>query len=205
MAAYDQIDWTQRLLALFPIPWASFDARQPGGLLYSVCNGIASPFSALSTLLVYVQLQTRLQTATDINLDLISEDFFGGALPRLSNESDARYRGRILSALVSGKTTFLGLTQVLNNLGLTFHITEDGHAQDMLCLGVQGSLSSGVGFLGANGTNASASYMKILTPLPNGLTQQNVLDTINAYKAEGCTVWVSFTPRPFHTDAMGGS
>lgn len=43
--------------------------------------------------------------ATDNNLDLISQDFFGTLLPRRPNESDANYRNRILVNVMKLKAT----------------------------------------------------------------------------------------------------
>ena len=43
--------------------------------------------------------------ATDNNLDLIAQDFFGSSLPRRPNESDNNYRNRILSSVMKLKAT----------------------------------------------------------------------------------------------------
>lgn len=54
---------------------------------------------------LYAKLQLRIQTATDINLDLISQDYLGNALPRRQNENDESYRARILVNLVRPRAT----------------------------------------------------------------------------------------------------
>lgn len=63
--------------------------------------------------LAYDNLQMRLQTATDDNLDLISQDYFNGYLPRRTNESDDTYRQRITSALLLQRATRPGMDNAL--------------------------------------------------------------------------------------------
>ena len=50
-------------------------------------------------------IQTRVSTATDIWLDLISYDFFGDVLIRKLNESDLSYRVRVKAALLREAAT----------------------------------------------------------------------------------------------------
>lgn len=64
----------------------------------------------------YVKLQERLQTATDINLDLISKDYFGNKLPRKKNESDDLYRKIISAHLLQEKATLNGMKKALTLL-----------------------------------------------------------------------------------------
>lgn len=61
----------------------------------------------------YVFSQLRIQTATGNNLDLISLDYFGGTLPRHTNEPDFSYRNRILATLLQEKTTRYGMSNAL--------------------------------------------------------------------------------------------
>jgi hypothetical protein len=195
MAQYDQNDFTQRLLQLFPLPWTSDSARRPGGYLYALFYALAQPFATLYALLAYVLLQTRIATATDINLDLISQDFFGSELPRLALESDTSYRARILNTLLNGGMTRPGMALTLSNLGLDYDIVEDGNDGDIFALNTNNGLNL-TGALGAAGRANSASCIQISTPLPNGLTQSEVLAAINAAKAEGAIVNVAFVAGP---------
>lgn len=65
----------------------------------------------------YVFLQLRIQTATGNNLDLISRDYFGGALPRKSSgENDTSFRNRILATLLQEKSTRYGMDNSLFRL-----------------------------------------------------------------------------------------
>lgn len=61
----------------------------------------------------YVGLQARIQTATDVNLDQISQDYFGNSLPRHEGENDSTYRTRILANLLQEKATRYGMENAL--------------------------------------------------------------------------------------------
>lgn len=100
MAKGDQQDIFSRLKAQFPKSWfrqsPNFDAT---------LQGPAWALSSIYAQITYAALQTRIATATDGYLDLISNDFFGTSLPRLTNESDGDFRARILANLfVKGPT-----------------------------------------------------------------------------------------------------
>lgn len=89
-----QPDMFARLKALFPRSWfqksPNFDATLQGPA-WALSNAYAQ--------ITYAALQTRIATATDGYLDLISNDFFGAGLPRLTQESDNSFRSRILANL----------------------------------------------------------------------------------------------------------
>lgn len=108
MATGDQSNIFSRLKAQFPTSWfklsPNFDATLQG------------PAWALSTIyaqITYARLQTRIATATDGYLDLISNDFFGTALPRLTNEQDGAFRARILANLFVKGPTRANMSAVL--------------------------------------------------------------------------------------------
>lgn len=63
--------------------------------------------------IIYASLQMRLQSATDINLDQISQDYLGDTLPRRSGENDRTYRKRIEATLLQEKATRPGLDNTL--------------------------------------------------------------------------------------------
>ena len=101
MATGDQTDILSRLRALLPVSW--FPVSAPN--LDASLAGAAWAFSSNYAQLTYVALQTRIKTATDGWLDVISYDFFGTTLPRLTNETDGAFRARILANLfVKGPT-----------------------------------------------------------------------------------------------------
>ncbi len=112
MATGDQQDVLNRIDMLLP-PWYG-NAETP------VTDGVLAAFAEAGSIIygqyAYSVLQTRIKTATDIFLDLISTDFFGSGLPRLPNESDTQFRNRILINLIRIRGTRQAISQVLIDL-----------------------------------------------------------------------------------------
>jgi hypothetical protein len=111
MATGDQQDQFQRIKALLP-RW--FADSTP--VLDALLNGLAYIKAFLYGLIDYARLQTRVKTATDGWLDMISADFFGGALPRQAGQADADYRNAIIVAMFRELATRRALIQVLTDL-----------------------------------------------------------------------------------------
>jgi hypothetical protein len=181
-----------RVLSLVPDAWVGDSAKTPGvGGLWLLAQalgiGLADPMAAIA----YAALQTRIATATDINLDNISNDFFGGMLPRNPGESDGSFRSRLRTAIFQNKATRAGMVFALGALGLTFVLVEDGNPTDLMALGTYGGLGT-VGALGAGNNAQGAVWLRVALPLPSGVTQPQVLSVINNVKPEGVIVWVSF-------------
>lgn len=101
MTTGDINDIIFRLLDDLPTDW--FGSNHP--LLDAVLRGTATPTVFNFQQIQYAALQTRLQTATDINLDLIAQDYFGNGLPRLPDENDATYRLRIEANVLRPRAT----------------------------------------------------------------------------------------------------
>jgi hypothetical protein len=101
-----------RLASLLPPRW--FPDRAP--ILAAVLSGLAEGWAWLYAMLGYVKLQTRIATATDTLLDLVSQDFFAGALPRRFGESDAAFRVRIQRELLRPRATRGAMNSVLTDL-----------------------------------------------------------------------------------------
>jgi hypothetical protein len=112
MAAGDQADCLNRLKSLLPQGW--FPDSTP--VLDALLSGFAWALSLVYSLIQYAQLQTRIATATDGFLDLISFDFFGNNLTRNQQELDAAFRTRILATLLRPKATRPGMIAVLTAL-----------------------------------------------------------------------------------------
>lgn len=112
MATGDAQDFVSRIKAVLPAGWFRGDTP----VLDALLNGIASALASVYSLAAYARLQTRISTATDGFLDLISFDYFGSALPRNLQESDASFRNRILAALLQERGTRRGLIRVLQLL-----------------------------------------------------------------------------------------
>jgi len=108
----DQADFVYRIKAVLPTKW--FPDVTP--ILDGILNGLASSWASLYSALAYVKAQTRLATATGVNLDLFSVDFFGLTLPRFVNESDTQYRARIRRELLRPRGTRAALIGALTDL-----------------------------------------------------------------------------------------
>ena len=126
MAIGDINDLFARLKAQIPGSWfklsANFDATM---------QGPAWALSSIYAQITYAKLQTRIATATDGYLDLIANDFFGTALPRLTNESDGAYRARILANLFVKGPTRGNMSAVLTLItGRTPDIFEPSNTTD---------------------------------------------------------------------------
>lgn len=113
MAVGDQNDMFLRLKDNL-VNWFGLPNQTP--VLDSILQGIAITDSTVYGYLTYVDLQNRLQTATDINLDLIAQDYFGTALSRHAGENDASYRARISANLLQERATKHGMIDVLTKL-----------------------------------------------------------------------------------------
>jgi hypothetical protein len=112
MATGDIADVLTRLKALLPNGWFV----EPTPILDGFLTGIAWALSQVYGLIAYARLQTRIATATDGFLDLISFDFFGSSLPREAQESDAAFRSRIQAELLLERGTRKGLIRALQIL-----------------------------------------------------------------------------------------
>jgi len=108
----EQADMVTRIKALLPNGW--FSDSTP--VLDAVLNGIGWALSSVYGLISYARLQTRIATATDGFLDLISFDFFGTTLPRKTSETDTAFRARISSELLLERSTRAGVTKALQML-----------------------------------------------------------------------------------------
>jgi len=113
MATGDQNDIQSRLQQLLPIGWFD-DGLVP--VRDAVLAGAANALAFAYSLLAYVRLQTRISTATDAFLDMISGDFLGDGLPRKANQTDSSYRARIIAAIFRERGTRKAIIAVLTQL-----------------------------------------------------------------------------------------
>lgn len=107
-----QPDIVGRLKSVLPNGW--FADTTP--VLDAILNGLAAGWTGLFTLLSYVQLQTRIATATDVFLDLIARDFFAGGITRAVGEPDDSLRARIDRALLAPRATRSALASAITDL-----------------------------------------------------------------------------------------
>lgn len=111
MAIGDKNDFANRLKMVLPT-W--FGDNYP--ILNALLNGYADLESFIYSLVQYVKLQMRIQTATDENLDLIACDFFGDLLERFPGVSDTLFRKEILATLLEEMATRQGMIKAIKNL-----------------------------------------------------------------------------------------
>lgn len=112
MSTGDQQDVANRINATVP-PWFGQDVTPN---ISGAIAAFAKGGSILYDEYAYAVLQTRIKTATDTFLDLISTDYFGSGLPRLPNEGDAQFRNRILINLIRIRGTRGAIIKVLQDL-----------------------------------------------------------------------------------------
>lgn len=123
----DQQDMLTRLRALLPKSWFPVSAPNEDAKL----SGAAWALSSVYSQLTYVALQTRIKTATDGWLDVISYDFFGTDLPRLTQETDGAFRSRILANLFVKGPTRTDMANVLTLItGIAPVIFEPSNTMD---------------------------------------------------------------------------
>jgi hypothetical protein len=112
MATGDSNDMLERMQALLPRGWFGDSPT----ILTALLKGFAAILANVYAVLAYAKLQTRILTATDGFLDVISADFFGSNLPRRTGESDAAFRNRIVVNLFRERATRKAVIQVLTTL-----------------------------------------------------------------------------------------
>jgi hypothetical protein len=115
MAVGDSTDISNRLINNLP-NW--FGTNHPNlDAILQAFNGSA-PNNITTTYFHYQQYQyvlaqTRLQTATGNNLDLISQDYLGTFLPRKAGENDDTYRQRIKAFLLLPRATRTAMSNAI--------------------------------------------------------------------------------------------
>jgi len=108
----DPGDMARRARALLPQGWFADDTPVLDGLL----TGIGAAWCSVYELIQFVIAQARLRTAASAFLDMISVDYFGGALPRFGDEGDAAFRVRIENELLRPRATRAAVTLSIQQL-----------------------------------------------------------------------------------------
>jgi hypothetical protein len=160
----DQPDVFARLKSVLP-RW--FGDNTP--YLDALMQGFAQAGAYAYSLYLYAKLQTRILTATDGWLDMIAADFFGAALVRSANQSDASFRARIIINILRERGTRNAINKVLIDLtGRAPIIVEPTRPNDT---GAYGAPNSGYGVAGAYGS-VLLPYQAFVTafrPLGSGI------------------------------------
>lgn len=99
MAIGTQQDFSNRLRELVPQGW--FSDKDDTPVVSALFDGDGANASFNFTQMKYIYNQQRLQTMTDVNLDIFAVDYFGAAgLRRRQGETDNNYFTRIASRLL---------------------------------------------------------------------------------------------------------
>lgn len=109
----DQNDVLARLQRWLPQGWFP---TATGTRIYAILSGFASVLSSIYAMVAYTKLQTRIATATDGFLDLISQDYLGSNLPRLPGETDAAFSARIRANIFLAANTRTAIQNALQNV-----------------------------------------------------------------------------------------
>lgn len=169
MATGDQQDIYHRLRGYLP-RWFGDEAQSP--VINALLQGLAYTGAYVYSLYAYAKLQTRILTATDGWLDMIAADFFGSALQRSANQSDASFRARIVLNLFRERATRNGMVKVLRDLtGRTPTIIEPERPADT---GSYGGPLIGYGVAGAYGSMLMPYQCFVIAYRPLGTGIPNV-------------------------------
>ena len=220
MATGDQNDFQQRIISVMPSWFGDITtAPVIGGLISGASYVYAQCYSLLASARQQTRIATATGGFAGY-MDMIalaSWDFFGDTLPRKPNEADGPFRARILAALFPQRVTRQGMMTALTLLtGTPPVLFEPWRPADAACAGyayagvsragspntpaqafITVTLPSGNG--GASIAGASCNYAGAGSPymaavseaiLAGNITDQDVYDTVNAFKAEGTTMWV---------------
>lgn len=164
MAIGDQSDILGRIKGVLP-PWFGPTTTFRDALLLGIANALAFAYS----LYAYAKLQTRILTASDGWLDMISADYFGTGLPRTANQSDTSFRARIIINMFRERGTRKAIIKVLTDLtGRAPIIIEP---QRPLDTGAYGASICGYGVAGAYGSMSLPyqAFVKAYRPAASGI------------------------------------
>ena len=213
MATGDKTDIAGRLMSRMP-PWFSGGSAAVGAIF----AGAAAAFAQIYAMLAFVVAQMRLATTSGGFLDMFATDYFGGYVVRRISQTDAALLARIKALFFLQRNTRPGmiaaLTVLTGNAPTILELMSPGDtggyrtgALFYRSAGTYGStLAPGQMFLtayrpyGVSGAyipgyhTAPGGYRSLGTYYGNvggngGVADQDILDTINAVRPAGVTVW----------------
>lgn len=202
MATGDQSDFVARLRQLLPDGWFPAppvaDEQEKAPVLVGVLSGCANVLAWLWLQLADLNNQTRLQTTSGTDLSIKADDYFGtGAFPRLTGETDAAYRQRIIDALVAEKNTRAAIIAAVQSVtGTTATIIEQTNATDCKGFGSAKVPSAGGGYGYGSGLHYGhlSGGQFFITVQRGSVTDDSIiLNAINSTKAAGVVAWVRIT------------
>ncbi len=178
----------QRLQKWLPSGWFP---NTLGTRIFATLSGFSANLSTVLAQITYVKLQTRIKTATDGFLDLISWDYFGPTLPRNTSEIDNAFRARILGNLLRPRATRQGMIATLTLLtGRTPRVFEPKRPMDTGGWG--GNPYGGYGVAGGYSNPAIQQYQALITAYRgNGVPDATIFAAVDEAKPIATVMWVS--------------
>ncbi len=161
MATGDQADAVARLRRWLP-GW--FGAPGVAPVLDALLSGPAKLAAGTYDLIGFADRQVRIATATGGWLDLISADFFGGALKRRAGQGDDSFRARLRAELLRPRATRGAMRRAILDLtGFEPIIIELSRPLDtrVWAGSVGATWPAGYGVAGAYGSAASPGQVMI--------------------------------------------
>lgn len=199
-------DFLNKQLALLP-RWFGDDFPN----LIATLTGSAVCNDFVYGLLKYIRLQLRLQDMSGETLDLFSQTYFGKKLLRHFDESDDSYRTRISVTLLRPGATRQAMIDVLTSLtgrvpiiwesGIdsafynhafyghsTYGASDDAYQAWIIAYRPISPEQAGTSYYGQTGFYGHSFYQ---TSFTNGITDQDILDAIEATKVYGTLMHVT--------------
>lgn len=139
--------YTQEQMNLLPIGWFSDLAKSPGGVAYTIAQGLASMLNYLD-----IEGQTelaRMRMQSIYNLpDLVSwaMDYLGPIFQPFPGESLNAYQARLLSALQSGKSTIAAIQAIVTAFYNAYLPTLEALGNNKLAFDVAGGFDQSGAF-----------------------------------------------------------
>jgi hypothetical protein len=164
-----------------------------GTRIFATLAGASAALSTVLAQITYVKLQTRIKTATDGFLDLISWDFLGTALPRRPVEVDNAFRARILANLFRARVTRAGMIATLTMLtGRAPRVFEPKRPMDTGGWG--GNPFGGYGVAGGYTNPAIQNYQALVTAYRGGnVPDATIYATVDATKPIATLIWTAIS------------
>lgn len=190
MSGGDQGDFFARIKRVIPARW--FGPSSP--LVDALVQGLANSSAFVYTLYLYAKLQTRILTATDGWLDMVAADFFGAALQRSANQSDASFRASIIINIFRERGTRNAITKVLTDL--TGRAPVIFEPQRPLDTGAYGAPNCGYGAAGGYGSLLLPyqAFVKAYRPLGSGIPKVGGYVGLPVQAGAGYPMWGAFIP-----------
>ncbi len=164
-----------------------------GTRIFAMLAGFATSLSTVQAQIAYVKLQTRVRSATDGFLDMISYDYFGNGLPRHSAEVDNAFRARILAGLIQSRVTRQGMISTLTALtGRVPRVFEPKRPMDTGGWG--GNPFGGYGVAGGYSNPVIQPFQALIVAYRgNGVTDASIYAAIDATKPVATEMWVAIS------------